>query len=77
MPMELVRYVLPHLLAGSLAGVVAALALVATWPLLRDLVFHVEGGWLGFGLLIGGFVLTFGAAAMGHAIMMIGQDEDR
>jgi hypothetical protein len=76
MPMELIRYVLPHLLAGCLAGVVAAVVLVATCPSLRDLVFHVDGGWLGFGLLVGGCVLTFGSAAMGNAIMMIGQDDD-
>jgi type IV secretory pathway VirB2 component (pilin) len=76
MQMELVRYVLPHLLAGSVAGLVAAVVLVATCPSLRDLVLHADGGWLGFGLLIGGCVLTFGSAAMGHAIMMIGQDDD-
>jgi hypothetical protein len=74
--MELIRYVLPHLLAGSLAGAVAAVVLVATCPSLRDLVCDVDGGWLGFALLTGGCVLTFGSAAMGNAIMMIGQDDD-
>ena len=76
MSMELIRYVLPHLFAGCLAGVVAAVVLVATCPSLRDLMFNVDGGGLGFALLVGGCVLTFGSAAMGHAIMRIGQDED-
>jgi hypothetical protein len=76
MDMELVRYILPHLFAGSLAGAVAAVVLVATCPSLRDLVLNVDGGGLAFALLIGGCVLSFGSAAMGHAIMQIGQDDD-
>lgn len=50
--------------------------LVATCQSLRDLVLNVDGGGLGFALLVGGCVLTFGSAAMGHAIMRIGQDGD-
>lgn len=76
MSMELVRYVLPHFLAGCLAGVVAAVVLVATNPALHDLVLHTDGGWLGFGLLVFGCVVTFSQAAIGAAIMMIGQNHD-
>jgi hypothetical protein len=74
--MELLRYVLPHFIAGGIAGVVAAVALVATNSTLQGLVLHADGGWLGFGLLVGGFVLTFAPAAAGNAIMMIGQDDE-
>ncbi len=76
MPMELVRHVWPSTLAGALAGVVAAMALLATDAPLRELVLHADGGRMGFCLMVGGFVLTFASAAMGHAIMMIGQNED-
>jgi hypothetical protein len=73
--MELVWYVLPHALAGSIAGAVAAIVLVFTNPPLHDLVLHADGGWLGFAMLVGSFVLTFAPAAAGNAIMMIGQDD--
>jgi hypothetical protein len=43
---------------------------------LRDLVLHVEGGWLAFGLLTFGFAATFGSAAMVHGIMTIGDEGD-
>jgi len=71
-----VRYVWPHGLAGGLAGAMAAIVLVATNGPLRELVLHSDGGWLGFAMLVGSFVLTFAPAAAGTAIMMIGQDGD-
>ena len=75
--MELLRYVLPHLVAGCLAGVVAAGAIVATnVGSLRDLILHTQGGMLAGALLAFGFVVTFGSAAIGHAIMRIGQNEE-
>jgi len=74
--MELVRYVLPHFIAGCVAGILAAVVLVATNPPLHNLIFHSDGGWLGFGLLIFGFVVTFSQAAIGAAIMLIGQTDD-
>ncbi len=46
-------------LAGALAGVVAAMALLATDAPLRELVLHADGGRMGFCLMVGGFVLTF------------------
>jgi hypothetical protein len=75
--MELVRYVLPHLVAGCAAGVITAVALVATnIGSLRDLMLHTQGGWLAFALLTLGCALTLGSAAIGHAIMTIADDED-
>jgi hypothetical protein len=74
--MELVRYLLPHFFAGCVAGVVAAVVLVATNPALHDLVLHTDSGWLGFALLVFGCVVTFSQAAIGAAIMMIGQNDD-
>jgi type IV secretory pathway VirB2 component (pilin) len=75
--MEIPRYLLAHLLAGCIAGVVAAVGIVATnLGALRDLMLHSEGGWLAFGLLLFGCVLTFGSVAVGHGIMTIGDGED-
>jgi hypothetical protein len=75
--MEVVRYVLPHLLAGCLAGVVASVGMVVTnVASLRDLVMNTQGGWMAFGLLTFGLVVTFGSIAMGGAIMAIGSGED-
>ncbi len=76
MPMDLIRYILPYLFAGSLAGAVAAVVLVATCASLRALMLTVDGGLLAFALLVGGCALTFGSAAMGHAIMRIGREDD-
>ena len=75
--MEVVRYVLPHLLAGCLAGVVASVGMVVTnVASLRDLVMNTQGGWMAFGLLTFGLVVTFGSIAMGGAIMAIGSGDD-
>ena len=75
--MELVRYVLPHLLAGCIGGLVAAGGIVAcNVGGLRDLIFHSQDGPLAYALLSFGFVVTFGSAAIGHAIISIGADKD-
>jgi hypothetical protein len=76
-PMELVRYMLSHLLAGCLAGVVAAVAMVASnLGSMRDLMVQAQGGWLAFALLTFGFATTFGSVALAHGVMTIGQDKD-
>ena len=50
--MELVRYVLPHLLAGCIGGLVAAGGIVAcNVGGLRDLIFHSQDGPLAYALL--------------------------
>jgi hypothetical protein len=75
--MEVLRYVLPHLAAGCLAGVVAAGCILATnVGSLCDLMQHSEGGWMAGALLAFGFVVTFGSAAVGWAIIRIGQHQD-
>jgi hypothetical protein len=75
--MEVLRYILPHLLAGCLAGVVASVGLVATnVASLRDLVVNTQGGWIAFALLTFGLVVTFGSIAMGGAIMAIGSGDE-
>jgi hypothetical protein len=75
--MEVLRYVLPHLMAGCLAGVVASVGMVATnIGSLRDLVMHTDGGWIAFALLTFGLVVTFGSVAIGSAIMSIGSGDD-
>jgi hypothetical protein len=77
MAVELVRFILSHLLAGCFAGIVAAVVTVATnVGSLRDLMFNVDGGWLAFAMLTFGFATTFGSAAMAHGIMRIGEQDD-
>jgi hypothetical protein len=74
--MEELRYVLPHLAAGCAGGLVAMAGVVATnVGSLRDLILHTQGGWLAGALLTFGFVATFGSAALGRAIMQLGQDK--
>lgn len=75
--MEVLRYVLPHMVAGCIAGAVAAVTLVAcNVGSLRDLGMHTEGGWIAWALLVFGFVVTFGSAAIGRAIICLASDED-
>jgi len=72
-PVEVFRFVLPRLLAGCCAGIVAALGLILTnVGALRDLVLHTDGGFLAAALLMFGCVVTFGSAAIGAAIMGLG-----
>ena len=75
--MEVLRYVLPHLATGCIAGVVAAVGVVASnLGSLRDLVLTTQGGWLAFALLVFGFVVTFGSVAIGGAIMSLADNDD-
>jgi hypothetical protein len=71
--MALFRYLLPDVCAGGVGGVVAAAGLIATNAPLRGLLFGVEGGWLGIGLLVFGCIATFAPAAAGLAVMRIGR----
>jgi hypothetical protein len=73
--MEVLLYVLPRLLAGCVGGIVAALGLIASnLGSLRDLMLNSSDGWLAAALLSFGFVVTFGSAAIGGAIMQLGSD---
>jgi hypothetical protein len=68
-----------------LIGVVVAIVLVGGLLLLnpgglRHLIFTDRSPWVAVGLLLFGFVVTFGSAAMGSAIMAAGmprEDDDR
>jgi hypothetical protein len=76
----LLRQPLFRLLAINLAaGVLVAALLLGglLWlnPLhLRELIFADDSPGTALGLLLFGFVITFGSAAMGTAIMAMGQD---
>lgn len=73
---EYLRFALPHLLTGAAAGIVCAVALVATnVASLRDLMWHTQGGWIAFLMLVAGCVITFGAIAIGGAIMALAEDD--
>jgi hypothetical protein len=85
-PFSLLRVPLFRLLAVNLAGgmVLAALlvgGLLALNPSgLRDLIFADRSPATALGLLLFGFIVTFGSTAMGTAIMAAGQyraDDDR
>ena len=77
------RQPLLRLLAINLAGgVVAALlmvgGLVSLNPVgLRDLILGDHSPATTLGVLLFGFVITFGSAAMGSAIMMLGRSDGR
>lgn len=71
--MALFRYLWPEVCAGGVGGAVAAAGLIATNAPLRGLLFGVDGGWLGIGLLVFGCIATFAPAAAGLAVMRIGR----
>ncbi|HEY6024837.1 MAG TPA: hypothetical protein VIV34_11770 [Pseudolabrys sp.] len=75
--MHLLRQPLLRLLAINLGIGVAMAALMLGGLLalnphhLRDLIFADQAGGAAFGLLLFGFVVTFGSTAMGSAVMML------
>jgi hypothetical protein len=79
--LALSREPLLRLLAINLAAGVAAAALLLGGLLalnpsgLRDLIFADRAPATALGLLLFGFVVTFGSTAMGTAIMAIGQSD--
>ncbi|WP_322514195.1 hypothetical protein SR870_14215 [Rhodopseudomonas palustris] len=80
MPRTLLRQPLFRLLAINLAGGVCLAALLLGGLLwvnpghLRELIFADSSPGTALGLLMFGFVITFGSAAMGSAIMAMGTD---
>jgi hypothetical protein len=80
---RLLRQPLFRLLAINLAIGIAVAALMLGGLLalnpgrLRDLILADRDGYAALGLLLFGFVVTFGSALMGTAIMAIGRDENR
>jgi hypothetical protein len=54
----------------------AAAGIVATnLGSLRDLMMQADDGWLAGALLAFGFVVTFGSAAIGRAIIRLGNED--
>jgi hypothetical protein len=74
--MDLVRFMLRACLAGCLAGLVAVAGLLALdVGSLGTLVLGPSGGLLPLVLLSAGFMITFGSAAIGAAVMSLGEDD--
>lgn len=72
---EIRRYILLPGLAGVLAGQAAVAALLALdVGGLRTLILASHDGWIAIALLCSGFAITFGSAAIGAAVMAIGDE---
>ena len=78
--MQPMRQPLLRLLALNL-GIGAIMAMLMLGGLLtlnpgrlRDLIFADQSGGAALGLLLFGFLVTFGSSAMGAAVMMLGKD---
>jgi hypothetical protein len=70
----LFRLLAINLAAGILVATLLLGGLLALNPLhLRELIFADDSPGTALGLLLFGFVITFGSAAMGTAIMAMGQ----
>lgn len=80
-PAQLLRQPLFRLLAINLAaGITIATLLIAGLLVvnpagLRDLIFADRSPGVGLGLLLFGFIVTFGSAMMGSAIMALGYSD--
>jgi hypothetical protein len=74
---EILQFIILPGLAGSLAGLVAVAGLlVLDVGSLGTLVLGRSGGVVPVALLSAGFVITFGSAAIGAAVMAIGEPDD-
>lgn len=75
--LEVVRFIILPGLAGSIAGLVALAGLLALdVGSLRTLVLGPSGGIVPLGMLCVGFIITFGSAAIGAAVMAMGDHDD-
>ena len=73
--LEIRRYILVPGLAGVLAGQVGVAALLALdVGALRTMIMASGQGWVAIVLLCAGFAITFGSAAIGAAVMAIGDE---
>ncbi|HEY0328542.1 MAG TPA: hypothetical protein VGC77_05520 [Rhodopseudomonas sp.] len=71
----LFRLLAINLAAGAVVAALLTGGLLLLNPgRLRELIFADASPWTALGLLLFGFVVTFGSAAMGTAIMAMGQD---
>ncbi len=73
----LLRVILLPGLAGSIAGLVAVAGLlVLDVGSLGTLALGPSGGFVPVALLCAGFMITFGSAAIGAAVMALGDRDD-
>ena len=75
--LEVVRFIVLPGLAGGIAGLVALAGLLALdVGGLRTLVLGPAGGLVPLAMLCAGFIITFGSAAIGAAVMAMGDPDD-
>lgn len=73
---RIVRFLGMHAVLGAVCGLVLAFCLIATnFAGLADLLSESDTVVLGTAMLAASFALTFGAAAMGTAVMLLPRDE--
>jgi len=72
--MPLLRLLGVNCAAGIAIAMLAVGGLLALNPLLRDLIFDDHSPGVALALLAGGFVVTFGGAVMGSAVMRLGRE---
>lgn len=73
--LEIRQYILVPGLAGVLAGQIGVAALLAlNVGALRTMILSSPQGWVAMVLLCAGFAITFGSAAIGAAVMAIGNE---
>jgi hypothetical protein len=74
--MDLIAFMFQACLAGCLAGLAAVGGLLALdVGSLGTLVFGPAGGVVPLVLLAAGFMITFGSAAIGAAVMSLGEED--
>lgn len=75
--LELVHFIVLPGLAGAIAGLIALAGLLALdVGALRTLVLGSSGGFVPLALLCVGFIITFGSAAIGAAVIALGDPDD-
>lgn len=74
--MDVLSRILPAFIAGCLAGVLAAVALIASNVGDLRVLLDQPDGWLGAGLLTFGLTSTFGSAAFGAAVWFDRSEDD-
>ena len=75
--LEILRFIILPGLAGSIGGLVALAGLLALdVGSLRTLVLGSSGGFVPLAMLCAGFMITFGSAAIGAAVMAMGDPDE-
>ena len=75
---RIVRFLGVHAVLGAACGLILSFSLIAmNFAGLGDLLSESDTVVLGTLMLAGSFAVTFGAAAMGTAVMLLPRDEGR